>query len=84
MPTIANVNQKNGGIVGESKIGILQTLMETSPEFTAESFLIQSGRVNARLDAIEVLLCRHESWLSVCTKAGHRATRRRVQNHPLL
>ncbi len=60
LPTIANVNQKNGGIVGESKIGILQTLMETSPEFTAESFLIQSGPAKQRLDAIEELLCRHE------------------------
>jgi hypothetical protein len=60
LPTIANVNQKNGGIVGESKIGILQTLMETSPEFTAESFLIQSGSVNARLGAIEEALCRHD------------------------
>src|SRR5712692_8417737 len=36
LPTVANLNQKNGGIIGESKIGILQTLMETSPECTSD------------------------------------------------
>ncbi len=68
LPTIANVNQKNGGIVGESKIGILQTLMETSPEFTAESFLIQCGPAKQRLDVIEELLCRHDFGLPFVLK----------------
>jgi len=35
LPAVANLNQKNGGIVGESKIGILSELMATSPELTA-------------------------------------------------
>src|SRR5436309_6562154 len=43
LPTIANPSQKNGGIVGESKIEILRTLMETSPELTADAFLIPAG-----------------------------------------
>src|SRR5438552_10348431 len=43
LPTIANPSQKNGGIVGESKNEILRTLMETSPELTADAFLIPLG-----------------------------------------
>ena len=43
LPTIANPSQKNGGVVGESKIEILRTLMETSPELTAEAFPIPAG-----------------------------------------
>ena len=35
LPAAANLNQRNGGIVGESKIGILSELMATSPELTA-------------------------------------------------
>ena len=45
LPAVANLNQKNGGIIGESKIDILQELTKTSPEFTADAFLV--GR-NAR------------------------------------
>ena len=40
LPTVANPSQKNGGVVGESKIEILRSLMQTSPELTAEAFLI--------------------------------------------
>lgn len=43
LPTVANPSQKNGGIVGESKSEILRTLMETSPELTAEAFLVPAG-----------------------------------------
>jgi membrane protein DedA with SNARE-associated domain len=60
LPTIANLNQKNGGIVGESKIGILQTLMETSPELTADGYLVPRGSVPERLDRIQDLCYRHE------------------------
>ena len=42
LPAVANLNQKNGGIVGESKIGILSELMTTSPELTAEAFLVEA------------------------------------------
>jgi membrane protein DedA with SNARE-associated domain len=43
LPTVANPSQKNGGIVGESKSEILRTLMETSPELTADAYLIPVG-----------------------------------------
>ena len=50
LPTIANLNQKNGGIVGESKIEILRKLMRTSPEFTADAHAIESGSVERRIE----------------------------------
>jgi membrane protein DedA with SNARE-associated domain len=56
LPTIANLNQKNGGIVGESKIAILRELLDTSPETTAESYLIAAGSLEERLDRIEKIL----------------------------
>ena len=43
LPTVANPSQKNGGVVGESKSEILRTLMDTSPELTADAFLIPAG-----------------------------------------
>jgi membrane protein DedA with SNARE-associated domain len=48
LPTVANPSQKNGGVVGESKSEILRTLMETSPEFTADAFLIPAGSESRR------------------------------------
>jgi len=60
LPTIANLNQKNGGIVGESKIGILQTLMETSPELTSDGYPVPTGSTQERIEIIEELCCRHE------------------------
>jgi membrane protein DedA with SNARE-associated domain len=60
LPTIANLNQKNGGIVGESKIGILQTLMETSPEFTSDGYLVPEGSVENRIESIGEICLRHQ------------------------
>jgi len=60
LPTIANLNQKNGGIVGESKIGILRTLMESSPEFTADAYLIAPGTVSERITEIRETCRRNE------------------------
>lgn len=59
LPTIANLNQKNGGIVGESKIGILQTLMETSPKFTSDGYLVPEGSVENRIESIRKICLRH-------------------------
>jgi membrane protein DedA with SNARE-associated domain len=59
LPAIANLNQKNGGIIGESKIGILQELMETTPEATAEAYFVPEGPVNERAARIENLRARH-------------------------
>src|SRR6266566_4881503 len=60
LPTIANLNQKNGGIVGESKIGILQTLMEASPELTSDGYPVPTGSTQERIEIIEKVCCRHE------------------------
>jgi hypothetical protein len=60
LPAVANLNQKNGGIVGESKIGILGELMATSPELTAEAFLIETGSAAIRLARISELCLQHE------------------------
>jgi hypothetical protein len=54
---VANLNQKNGGIVGESKIGILHELMRTSPEVTAEAYLVPVGRRTDRREKV-LDLCR--------------------------
>jgi hypothetical protein len=60
LPTVANVNQKNGGIIGESKIGILSELAKTFPEVTAEAFLIEAGSIATRIDQVTELCVRHE------------------------
>lgn len=60
LPTIANVNQKNGGIVGESKIEILQTLVETSPDITSDAYLIPPGLLAERIDRVLNICHRNE------------------------
>src|SRR5215472_3799747 len=60
LPTIANLNQKNGGIVGESKIGILRALMQSSPEFTAAGYLIEPGTVPERMTKIREVCQQNE------------------------
>jgi len=59
LPTIANLNQKNGGMIGESKMEILQELMKTSPEATSQAFLIPAGLLEERLARIESLQTAH-------------------------
>jgi len=59
LPAIANLNQKNGGIIGESKIGILQELMQSAPDATAEAYLVPEGPVQERLTRISNLCARH-------------------------
>ena len=68
LPAVANLNQKNGGIVGESKIGILSELMATSPELTAEAFLIEAGSGAIRLARIGELCLKHEVGLPFVLK----------------
>jgi membrane protein DedA with SNARE-associated domain len=57
LPAVANLNQKNGGIVGESKIEILHELMRTSPEATAEAYLVPTGPLEGRRKKV-LDLCR--------------------------
>src|SRR6266849_4452046 len=68
LPTVANLNQKNGGIVGESKIGILQTLMETSPEYTSDGYLVPEGSVENRIESIEEICLRHDIRFPIVLK----------------
>jgi membrane protein DedA with SNARE-associated domain len=60
LPTVANVNQKNGGIIGESKIGILSELTKTFPEVTADAFLIEAGSIATRMDRVTELCVQHK------------------------
>jgi membrane protein DedA with SNARE-associated domain len=52
LPTAANPGIFSGGLIGESKISILQTLMDTSPEFTAEAELVSGSSCEQRLASI--------------------------------
>ncbi len=60
LPTVANPAQRNGGMVGESKIDILRELMRTSPEFTADAYLLAPGPLALRLEQLEFLCRRNE------------------------
>ena len=53
LPTAANPGIFSGGIVGESKMAMLQELFATSPEFTAEAALIEGGMLAARKRALD-------------------------------
>jgi hypothetical protein len=52
-PTAANPGIFSGGIVGESKIAILDELFATSPEYTAEAVGLATGPMPERLRALE-------------------------------
>lgn len=68
LPTAANLNQRNGGIVGESKIGILYTLMETSPELTTDGYLVPPGVLSERMTKIQDICYRNEIRLPFVLK----------------
>src|SRR5262245_20003300 len=53
VPTSANPGIETGGFIGESKLEILNQLRLTSPQFTAEAFLIEGQTTSDRL------LCLH-------------------------
>jgi membrane protein DedA with SNARE-associated domain len=74
VPTVANLNQKNGGIVGESKFEILRQLMATSPEATADAYLIAAGPAAVRAERIAVICGEHKVSLPFVLKpdAGQR------------
>jgi membrane protein DedA with SNARE-associated domain len=60
LPTAANPGIFSGGLVGESKIATLKSLMETSPEFTAEAELLRGSSPQERL----------ESFHEICHRRG--------------
>ncbi len=59
LPTAANPAFRNGGIVGESKIEVLQALMKAVPEAVADAYLIPAGELSDRRRAVEKLLRTH-------------------------
>jgi len=52
LPTAANPGIFSGGIIGESKMATLKSLMETSFEFTAEADLLTGSTPNERFDSL--------------------------------
>jgi hypothetical protein len=60
LPTIANPTQRNGGMIGESKIEILRELMRTAPGFTADAYLIEPGPLVQRMQRLESLTAQRE------------------------
>lgn len=52
LPTAANPGIFSGGMIGESKMATLQSLMDTSPEFTADAELLQGTTVEERLESL--------------------------------
>lgn len=56
LPTIANPAQRNGGIVGESKIEILRELGRIAPEHVAEAYLVSPGSLPERTRRIRELV----------------------------
>jgi membrane protein DedA with SNARE-associated domain len=68
LPTVANLNQKNGGIIGESKMEILHELLKSSPESTARAWLIAAGSEGDRLARIESILAAHDVSLPFVLK----------------
>lgn len=59
LPTIANPSFRNGGIIGESKIEVLQALMQVAPEAVADGYLIGAGEVTERCRALERICAQH-------------------------
>ncbi len=55
LPACANPGIRAGGLVGESKIETLRQLQETSPEFTAEAWLLEPASPAQRHVALKAL-----------------------------
>jgi membrane protein DedA with SNARE-associated domain len=68
LPTIANTNQRNGGVIGESKSEILRELMRVAPEHTAAASRVDPAPVEERLAFIEQLRFRREIALPFVLK----------------
>ena len=58
LPMAANPGIFSGGMVGESKIAMLNKLFATSPRFTAEAGLIGTGTFAGRLSGMEEFVSR--------------------------
>ena len=61
LPTAANPGIFSGGIIGESKLDTLQSLMRTSPAFTAEAELLAGSTPGERLCSLREI-CQRRSF----------------------
>jgi hypothetical protein len=68
LPTAANPGIASGGFVGESKIATLSDLQRTSPEFTAEAYLIDSAPSAERLVRLKQLRQQYDLQLPFILK----------------
>jgi membrane protein DedA with SNARE-associated domain len=59
VPTSANPGIATGGFIGESKLAILEQLRRTSPQFTAEAFLVEGRTTSDRLFCLH-RICREQ------------------------
>src|SRR5204862_283433 len=68
VPTSANPGIATGGFVGESKLEILDQLRRTTPQFTAEAFLVDGLTTTDRLLSLHRLCREHEITLPFILK----------------
>jgi hypothetical protein len=68
VPTSANPGITTGGFVGESKLEILDQLQRTSPQFTAEAFVVDGQTTTDRLLRLHQLCGEHEITLPFILK----------------
>jgi hypothetical protein len=59
LPIVANPAFRNGGIIGESKIEVIQALMQTSPEAVADGYMIGAGEIAQRQSTLD-RICHEE------------------------
>lgn len=59
LPTAANPGMTTGGLVGESKFTTLLDLQQTSPEFTAEAWLLVEGTPENRQNRLQQVRATH-------------------------
>jgi membrane protein DedA with SNARE-associated domain len=59
LPTVANPSFHNGGMVGESKIEVLQALMRAAPESVAAGYEVPAGGIVHRLRRLETICAEH-------------------------
>ena len=63
VPTSANPAIATGGFIGESKLEILDQLRRTSPQFTAEAFLVDGRTMSDRLLSLHRFCREHKITL---------------------
>jgi hypothetical protein len=68
VPTSANPGIATGGFIGESKLQILDQLRRTTPEFTAEAFLVDGETTTDRLLCLHQLCRKHAITLPFILK----------------